>query len=86
MKNALLLFCLLCLTTQLWAQTPSVNSEEEEAIKKVIISGTEAWIEGNLEAYTSLFVNKPYFLWAVTNGNESLFDFKDATPPIRSKY
>jgi hypothetical protein len=41
---------------------------EEEAIKKVIISETEYWLEGNYEKWAESFIQKPYFTWSVTNG------------------
>lgn len=52
MKNALLLFCFLYLTTQLSAQAPSVNADEE-AIKKVCIAESQAYADLDYDAYAS---------------------------------
>lgn len=59
MKNTILFFCFLCLTTQLSAQTPSVN-KEEEAIKKVIIDEMDAYITSNIEAWANAQMQTPY--------------------------
>ena len=49
--------------------TPSVK-EDEEAIKKVIISETETFREGNIEAYMAHYAKESYAFWSVTNGME----------------
>jgi hypothetical protein len=59
MKNALLFFCLMAISTQITAQTPSVNSEEE-AVKKVIIDEMDAYITSNLEAWANAQMQTPY--------------------------
>ena len=71
MKNTLLLFCFLCLTTQVSAQTPSVNSEEE-AIKKVIIDETTAWANRDTMAYFAAYANNDLTQSAYNNRNMSI--------------
>ena len=53
-----LFFITLCMST-FYAQTPSV-SDDEEAIKKVIIAETAASSTTNLEAWADCFVHEPY--------------------------
>ncbi len=78
MKNALLLFCLLCMTTQLSAQTPSVNSEEE-AIKKVIVTEFDAFVQRDFKTWADTYVDAPTTTFMVTDANTSgsLFAMSD---------
>lgn len=48
-------------------EMPAVNPDEEE-IKAAIISETEIFRTGNLEAYMAHYAQVPYVLWSVTNG------------------
>lgn len=43
---------------------------DEEAIKKVIISETEHWLDQDVEAWSNSFVQAPYLTWTVTNGSD----------------
>lgn len=69
MKKIIFAYFFILCSFSLSAQSTS-SLVDEEVIKNTIISSTEHWINGNLEALTSQLVNKPYFLWTVTNGNE----------------
>ena len=69
MKNALL-FCLLAISTQISAQTPSVKSDEE-AIKKVIIDESTAWAKRDTTAYFDAFAKNEITQGAWNNRNLS---------------
>lgn len=78
MKNTVLLFCFLCLTTQLSAQTPSVNADEE-AIKKVIVTEFDAFTQGDFNTWANTYVDAPSTTFMVTpaTNSGSLFAVSD---------
>lgn len=88
MKNTVLFFCFLCLTTQLSAQTPSVNADEE-AIKKVISDESDAFLAGDANKVRTYFNFQPYAWGTVTFANgmslhevgESFSKFYDRIKP-----
>ena len=84
MKNALLFLCFLAITTQFFAQTPSLQAAmekektvatpsvnpEEEAIKKVVIAETDAYVARNFNAWAACYVDAPTTSMIFTpNGN-----------------
>jgi ketosteroid isomerase-like protein len=71
MKNALLFICLLAITTQISAQTPSVLSDEE-AIKKVIVDQSTAWANRDTTAYYACYANNELTQSAYNNRNMSI--------------
>ncbi len=78
MKNTLLLFCLLYVTTQLSAQSSSVKSEEE-AIKKVIVTEFDAFVQRDFKTWADTYVDAPTTTFMVTDANTfgSLFAMSD---------
>jgi hypothetical protein len=71
MKNALLLFCLLAISTQIFAQAPSVNSDED-AIKKVITDESTAWANHDTTAYFAAWADNDLTQGAWNNRNLSI--------------
>lgn len=69
MKNTLLLACVFLFHIQLSAQTTAANTDEE-AIKKVIVTETEQWMNQNYDAWSACFIHEIYLTWTVTNGGE----------------
>lgn len=57
---------LMALNLPLAAQSPN-----EEAIKKLIVSETEHFLNADYPAWSACFVQTPYLLWSVTNGGEA---------------
>lgn len=57
---------LMCSSLPSAAQSPN-----EEAIKKLIVSETEHFLNADYPAWSAGFVQTPYLLWSVTNGGEA---------------
>ena len=72
MKNFMLLLVFTFSFNSLSAQTPSVNSEEEEAIKKVIIDESTAWAERDTTAYFAAWADNELTQGAYNNRNMSI--------------
>lgn len=78
MKNSLLFcFIILCFSST-YAQTPSVK-EDEEAIKKVIISEFDAYVARDFKTWADTYVDAPSTTFMVTDANTpgSLFVLSD---------
>jgi hypothetical protein len=75
MKNVLFFFCLLATTSQVSAQTPSVK-EDEEAIKKVAIAQTDAYIKRDFQANIACYVgSQAYYRMLTPNNNPGAVAF-----------
>jgi hypothetical protein len=71
MKNALLLFCLLAISTQIFAQAPPVLNDDE-AIKKVIADESTAWAKHDTAAYFAAWADNDLTQGAWNNRNLSI--------------
>jgi hypothetical protein len=70
MKTVLFFFCLLAISTQISAQTPSVKMDED-AIKKVIVDESTAWAKRDTTAYFDAFAQNEITQGAWNNRNLS---------------
>jgi hypothetical protein len=85
MKNALLLFCLLAISTQIFAQAPSVKTDED-AIKKVIVDESTAWANRDTTAYFAAWADNDLTQGAWNNRNLSIgvyHDFESIKKSVR---
>ncbi len=64
MKNTLFIACILFVSNQCLAQTPSVN--EEAAIKQVVIAETDAYVKRDFKAWVASYVDAPTTSFTVT--------------------
>jgi ketosteroid isomerase-like protein len=71
MKNTLLFICLLAMSIQISAQTPSVKSDED-AIKKVITDESTAWANRDTVAYFAAYADNELTQGAYNNRNLSI--------------